>query len=189
MGLREGGLQPRPGGAPEAGSVPGPGEGRLRGRHRAATSVAGSPGPVVPGALDLHSLPISDPVRLSDTEWTVMAAVWGGGSQPSTARDVHARVADSTGWSYSTVRTLLARLVEKGALADARRGNALEYRACVTAEEARRSALRSLVDRAFGGRVTALVQHLAEDEALCGEERAELERMLAEDGADREGER
>lgn len=123
-------------------------------------------------------------MRLSDTEWTVMAAVWTGGAQPVTAREVHARVAGDTDWSYSTVRTLLARLVEKGALADARRGNALEYRARVTAEQARRSALRGLVDRAFGGRVTALVQHLAADEALTGDERAELERMLADDAED-----
>jgi len=119
-------------------------------------------------------------MRLSDTEWTVMAAVWGAPAQPVSAREVHARVADAN-WSYSTVRTLLARLVEKGALATARRGNALEYRPLVGAAEARRSALRSLVDRAFGGRVTALVQHLAEDEHLSVTERAELERLLETD--------
>lgn len=127
-------------------------------------------------------------MRLSDTEWTVMDALWTRAGA-STARDVLGDVQATTDWSYSTVRTLLGRLVEKGAVADARRGNLLEYRPLVSASEARRSALRSLVDRAFGGRVATLVQHLTEDERLSTREREEIARMLAEDEDAAEDER
>lgn len=117
-------------------------------------------------------------MRFSDTEWTVMTAVWGGSPESVTAREVHERVAPETGWSYSTVRTLLTRLVEKRALDGTRDGKAVRYRARVSADQARRSALRSLVDRAFGGRMSALVQHLADAEPLDEAERKELESML-----------
>lgn len=123
-------------------------------------------------------------MRLSDTEWTVMVSLWAR-DRASTAREVLEDVEAGTEWSYSTVRTLLGRLVEKGAVADARRGNQLEYRPLVSEGEARRSALRSLVDRAFGGRVTSLVQHLSEDAVLSEADRVELARMLR-DAADEE---
>ena len=53
-------------------------------------------------------------MRLSDAEWTVMAALWE--ESPRTARDVHSAVSGDTDWSYSTVRTLLGRLAEKDAV-------------------------------------------------------------------------
>lgn len=105
-----------------------------------------------------------------------MLTLWA--ESPRTAREVHSAVAAETDWSYSTVRTLLGRLAEKGALGVAKDGNRLLYRAAVSEGEARRSALRSLVDRAFGGRFGSLVQHLVDDRALSSDERAELVRLL-----------
>ena len=115
-------------------------------------------------------------MRLSDAEWTVMQPLWERVN--ATARDVHAAVAADNDWSYSTVRTLLARLVEKGALLEGKRGNQVLYTANVSRDAARRSALRSLVERAFGGRLGSLVAHMAEEERLSASERAELAKLL-----------
>jgi BlaI family penicillinase repressor len=115
-------------------------------------------------------------MRLSDAEWTVMQPVWE--RSPATARDVHAAVEEASGWSYSTVRTLLTRLVEKGALIEGKRGNQVLYTANVSRDAARRSALRSLVERAFGGRLGSLVAHMAEEEQLSTSERAALAKLL-----------
>lgn len=120
-------------------------------------------------------------MRLSDTEWTAMQALWE--DAPATAREVHGRVVGATEWSYSTLRTILRRLEEKGAVASTMRGQQALYEPQVTREVARRSALTSLVDRAFGGRLGSLVQHLAGDASLSAAEREELARMLA--GEDR----
>lgn len=120
----------------------------------------------------------SDP-HLTDAEWTVMEAMWAA-SPPVRARDVHARVAGTTEWAYTTVKTLLTRLVDKGVLREGRVGNAAVYEPALTRARARHSALRALVSRAFGGRFGALVQHMAEQERLSPKDREALRAMLGD---------
>jgi len=116
-------------------------------------------------------------MHLSDAEWTVMRALWQGA--PATAREIRER-APETGWAHTTVKTLLARLVEKGAVSERKQGRASVYTPRITASQARRTALRGLVDRAFGGTFGSLVQHLVREERLDEEERARLVEALAE---------
>ena len=118
-----------------------------------------------------------DEQRLSGAEWTVMSALWE--HAPACARDVLEATAPSTSWAYTTVRTLLQRLVDKGAVAVEMRGNTGYYRPLVTRKDARRSALRALVDKAFDGTFGALVQHMLADEKLSRRERARLARQIA----------
>ena len=106
-----------------------------------------------------------------------MSALWQ--RSPATVRDVLEAVADDTDWAYSTVKTLLARLADKGAVAVRKRANTSLFEPLVSRDEARRSALRSLLDRAFDGTFGALVHHLVADEELGGDEAAELRAMLA----------
>ena len=122
-------------------------------------------------------------MRLSDAEWTVMQAVWN--RAPASARDVLDEVGGETGWAYTTVKTLLARLVEKGALSEGRQANVNIYEPRITRNEARGSALRSLLDRAFDGTFGSLFQHLIKEERLSARDVQALERMLHEaDGID-----
>ena len=116
--------------------------------------------------------------RLSDTEWTVMHAVWE--LMPCTAREVLERVEDETGWAYTTVRTLLQRLVDKDVLTVRRRGNQGVYEATLPRERVQRSAVRSFLDRVFGGAATEAVQHLAGFEDLSPRERRRLLDVLDE---------
>lgn len=119
-------------------------------------------------------------MRLSDTEWRVMNAIWD--APPKTAREVMEATEGETGWAYTTVKTLLTRLVEKGALREDRVGRASAYHPLLDREAARGSALHALLDRAFGGRVGGLVQHLAAGERLSARERAALEALLEDEG-------
>ena len=121
-------------------------------------------------------------MRLSDAEWTVMQAVWN--RAPASARDVLDEVGDETGWAYTTVKTLLARLVEKGALSEGRQANVNIYEPRITRNEARGSALRSLIDRAFDGTFGSLFQHLIAEERLSARDMKALERMLQESDGD-----
>lgn len=125
-------------------------------------------------------------VQLTDAEWTVMDAVWSC-TPPVRARDVLERVVDRTAWSYSTVKTMLTRLVEKRVLREGRVGNAASYEPVLTRARARGSALEALVSRAFGGRLGALVQHMAQEERLSARDRAALRELL--DELDRGGKR
>jgi len=118
-------------------------------------------------------------MKLTEAEWTVMQAVWR--RSPASARDVLETVGGETRWAYTTVKTLLGRLVEKGALHERRRANQSLYEPRVSRGEARRSALRGLVERAFGGSLSTLVQHMASEERLSRKDRERLARLLAED--------
>lgn len=112
-----------------------------------------------------------------------MQAVWN--RAPASARDVLDEVGEETGWAYTTVKTLLARLVEKGALSEGRQANINIYEPRITRNEARGSALRSLLDRAFDGTFGSLFQHLITEERLSSRDVETLERMLQEvDGDD-----
>jgi BlaI family transcriptional regulator, penicillinase repressor len=117
-------------------------------------------------------------MRLSDAEWTVMNAVWQ--RSPASARDVLERVGAQTGWAYTTVKTMLERLAEKEALRARKQGNTSLYEPLVTREQARRSALRSLLDRAFDGALGSLLQHLVAEERLSRRDREKLARLLHE---------
>ena len=55
-----------------------------------------------------------NPPDISESEWTVMEALWK--RSPQTASQLAKALSRSTGWALNTVRTLLSRLVEKGAL-------------------------------------------------------------------------
>lgn len=120
-------------------------------------------------------------MRFSEAEWKVMRVVW---RRPGVAvREVVAELDGETGWSYSTVKTMLARLVEKGALSLEKDANLYRYTATVNERDARRSALRSLLDRAFDGTLGSLLHHLVAEEKLSQPEVEELRTLLAAEQA------
>ncbi len=119
-------------------------------------------------------------VKLSDAEWTVIKVVWE--RFPATARDVLEKIESETGWAYTTVKTILSRLVEKGALRVRKRANTSVYEPVVSRKDARSSALRMLLDRAFDGTFGSLLQHMVTDEKLSKKDRDRLRAMLRDGG-------
>ena len=116
-------------------------------------------------------------MQLSDAEWKVMHCLWDR-ARPTSARDVLTQVGAETGWAYTTVKTVLARLVEKGALRAEKRLNTSIYEPLVTRDKASTSAVRSLVERVYAGAVGPLVSYLIADEKLSKQERAHLRKLL-----------
>lgn len=116
-------------------------------------------------------------MQLSEAEWKLMQALWR--SSPASAREVHGAVASATGWAYTTVKTMLDRLVEKGVLRSKMRSNQAFYTPTVSQEAARSSAVQALVARAFDGKLGGLFAHMTDEDALSAKERAELEALLA----------
>lgn len=124
---------------------------------------------------------MSQPIDLSRAEWTVMHALWEGA--PATVREVLTRTEGRAAWAYSTVKTMLDRLVEKGAVAAEARGKSNCYRPLVERDEAQARAAESLADQAFGGGVGSLIHFLVERETLSDRERALLRQLLDEESA------
>ena len=121
-------------------------------------------------------------MQLSETEWKVMRVVWK--RHPASVRDVFEALEPDTSWAYSTVKTILSRLAEKGAVSVTKRGNASLFAPTVSAGDARRSALKALLDRAFDGTFGGLVQHLADEGDLSDRDRSELAELLAQEAAE-----
>ena len=116
--------------------------------------------------------------RISDAEHAVMEALWQ--KSPQTAVEVCDSVCGARGWSMPTVKTLLSRLVAKGAVSTEPDGRRFLYTPLIERDEYVGGESRRLVDRLFGGRAAPLFAHLAESEALSDDDIAEIERLLKE---------
>ena len=118
------------------------------------------------------------PERISDAEHTVMEALWE--KSPLTAVEVCDSVCGERGWSMPTVKTLLSRLVAKGAVSTEPDGRRFLYSPLLARDDYVGGESRRLVDRLFGGKAAPLFAHLAESEALSDDDIAEIERLLKE---------
>ena len=118
-------------------------------------------------------------IQLSDAEWKVMHGVWAARG-PVTVRQVHAHLEAETAWAYSTVKTLMERLVEKGALTSRRDGVAAQYRSALPRRRAQRTALRDLMRKAFGGALGPMAHSLLDAETLSERDRQALLEKLRE---------
>lgn len=118
--------------------------------------------------------------KLSELEWEVMKPLWENG--PMAARDIYQAVPDEQDWAYKTLKTMLARLVKKGALTYDQIGNSYLYRPVFSREEITRSTMGSFVDRVFDGALQPFLAYFAEavDEDELKLLRAELARIERE---------
>ena len=108
--------------------------------------------------------------QISDAEWDVMKVVWDHG--PLTAGEVVRHLATDRDWSPRTVKTLLSRLVKKGAagvrIEDAggtAGGRRFLYEARVSREACVRQESRSFLSRVFDGNAAPALVHLLEESA------------------------
>ena len=122
--------------------------------------------------------PNSQPERISEAEHAVMEVLWE--KSPRTAVDVCEEVCEARDWSMPTVKTLLSRLVAKGAVGTEPDGRRFLYRPLLERADYVGGESRRLVDRLFGGRAAPLFAHLAEAEALSDDDIAEIERLVRE---------
>jgi predicted transcriptional regulator len=117
--------------------------------------------------------------RISEGELAVMEVLWAA-AEPLTAADVTQRIDPARDWSDRTVKTMLGRLLTKGALAHEEDGRRYLYRPVVARDHYVAGESRRLVDRLFGGRAAPLVAHLAQGDGLSADDIAELEALLKE---------
>ncbi len=122
-------------------------------------------------------------MQISDAESVVMQALWE--SSPMAAEDVFAAVGAGQGWQEPTVKTLLNRLLKKGAISATREGRRYLYAPVLAREAWRAGQSESLVDRLFGGRVAPLVAHFTESGRLSKADVAELRQLLDQMDDDR----
>ena len=123
-------------------------------------------------------------MKLTESEWLIMNALWQ--EHPAKARDIAERLPTGINWAYTTIKTMLNRLVVKKAVTENKRGNTSYYKPILSRRQARRTALSTLLDQAFDGAFGPLMHFLLEDKGLMAKERKELIKILAENEKRRE---
>lgn len=117
-------------------------------------------------------------MRISGAESQVMEALWRCG--PLTPDGVVAEVGEAHDWAPGTVKTLITRLLRKGAIAGGREAGGYLYRPLVSRDHYVQSESQGLVDRLFGGEVAPLVAHFAQHRALTAKDVQLLKDLIAE---------
>jgi predicted transcriptional regulator len=114
--------------------------------------------------------------QLPPMELAIMHVLWERG--PSTVQEVQVSMAGEP--AYTTVQTILNIMAQKGRTKRTLRGKAYVYRAALSRELARGSAVQDLVERMFGGSVESLLMNLTKPETVDAETWARLRRAIAE---------
>ena len=122
-------------------------------------------------------------MQISDAEAVVMEVLWQ--RQPQAAEDVVAALAGRSEWAEPTVKTLLNRLLNKGAIRADRDGRRYLYAPVLAREAWIAQQSEGFVDRVFGGRVAPLVAHFSERGRLTSADIAELKRLIEDLDDDR----
>jgi predicted transcriptional regulator len=117
-------------------------------------------------------------IAISDAESLVMEVLWRGSRLP--ADEVVAALASTHDWQEATVKTLLNRLLKKGAIRADKDGRRYLYSAVLPREQWVTSESKGLLDRLFGGRVAPLVAHFGKQHKLSSADLDELTRLIEE---------
>ena len=117
-------------------------------------------------------------MKLTKAEWEIMNALWQ--KNPATARELMQSLPSRINWAYTTVKTMLSRLVDKNAVTEQKRGNTSLYKPLVSQRKARSNAFKSLLDQAFNGATGPLVHFLIEEQKLSKKQRQEILAVLQE---------
>ena len=115
-------------------------------------------------------------IELTEAEWTIIKAVWL--KEPCTAPEIQLKLEKETSWTYSTVRTLMDRMVTKGLLKADKHRNPTLYRSAVSRRQAQKGELFYALKHAFNGALTPMVQCLLESSEISTDELAELEALI-----------
>jgi len=120
--------------------------------------------------------PENNAVELTEAEWEIMKVVWE--KEPCAAGTVQETLAKSRDRAYSTVKTTMDRMVDKGFLEIERIRNLQLFRSCISEVDAKRGEFRKMLKRAFDGALTPMMQFLIEHEGLSKAESAQLRELV-----------
>ena len=115
-------------------------------------------------------------VELTEAEWEIMKVVWE--KEPCAAGTVQETLAGNRNRAYSTIKTTMDRMVEKGFLQIEKIRNLQLFKSCISEVDARRGEFRRMLKRAFDGALTPMMQFLIEHEGLSKEEASHLRTLV-----------
>ena len=114
--------------------------------------------------------------KISESEWLVMRVLWA--RSPLTANEVVERLTGKTKWKPKTVKTLIDRLMKKGAVKFEKEGRRYKYYPAVGRDECIATERQSFVRRVYGGTMKPMLAAFLEDAELSPDDISELKEIL-----------
>lgn len=119
---------------------------------------------------------MGDIPKISDTEWKVMKIIW---SKPYiTANEVVDMLDDVVEWKPKTVKTLLNRLLNKGAINFEKDGREYKYYPLLSEEECIKEENKNFLSRVYDGAFKNMIVNFIEDQNLTKDDIEELKKIL-----------
>ncbi len=119
-------------------------------------------------------------MTISDAEALVMEVLWQ--KNPLAAEEVIAELSARIDWAEPTIKTLLNRLLNKGAIQAEKEGRRYLYTPVLARDVWIGQQSEGMLERLFGGRVAPLVAHFSERGKLSAADIAELRKLIEELG-------
>ena len=126
---------------------------------------------------------MNNEINICESEWTVMEYLW---NNPMVTITEIRKALSSTGWSDSTIKTLVRRLVSKNAVAINDEAATFRYYPLISQQECRLKETKSFINRVYDGSVSMLVTNLAADSNLTDKETEELLALIEKMGKEQE---
>jgi BlaI family penicillinase repressor len=114
--------------------------------------------------------------ELTEAEWAIIQTVWE--NEPCAAPAVQEQLEDQKSWTYSTVKTMMDRMVTKGLLKTEKFRNIILYKSAITKLQAQKSEIKRTIKRAFDGALTPMMQFLLDNNTLSKKQLDELEALI-----------
>lgn len=118
-------------------------------------------------------------IKLTDAEIYIMHIIWK--NRETTAIDILEQVKKDKKLSENTIRTLLGRMVKKGAIQIVKDNGRIHiYKACINKNEYLRSEANSFLDNIYQGAISSMIFNFVQDERLTKKEIEELLKKIEE---------
>lgn len=120
-------------------------------------------------------------VKISEAEWSIMKVLWDGcekNGRGMTLGEIVQNLADSTGWSNTTIRTLIIRLSEKGAVEIDRTTGVYKYTPKTSKSDCVKCEVDSFVERVFDNSAYNLMASLVREGKLTDKEKRDIIEIL-----------
>lgn len=120
---------------------------------------------------------MKDSVKISEAEWLIMNVLWE--TPELELKQITKKLAYDTDWTGGTVRTMLLRLIDKGAVEVDKTTGVYKYSPRVDRDMCVKAEAKSFLQRIYRGSVSQFVSSLAKDGDISEKERREILEIIS----------
>lgn len=118
-----------------------------------------------------------EPIKISDSEWEVMRVIWN--EKCSDAKGIYDVLGVAKNWKMATIKTLLGRLVKKGALSTEQEGKKFLYRPLVNEMQVIQDATTELLAHICAKKMGQTISEMLSQVELTEKDIQEINEQLA----------